>query len=188
MLYRQQVAALASRQLVFIDEVGVAANLTRLYGRSPSGQRVVQAVASQHQQRVSVMGAMAVAGVRKLLTCEGAVNGEIFAMFIDELVAELQSGDVVVMDNVAFHKGASLKEKLEAVGAKVLFLSPYSPDYNPIEHLWSKLKSLMRGIGGRTREALEAALTKAFALVSVDDIKGWFAHCGYLSAPICKPL
>jgi transposase len=168
---------------VFVDEMGVAANLTRLYGRSQSGHQVVQAVASPHQQRVSVMGAMAVAGVRKLLTCDDAVNGEIFEIFIDELVPELESGDVVVMDNVAFHKRASLKEKLEAVGAKALFLSPYSPDFNPIENLWSKLKSLMRGIGGSTREMIEAALNKAFALVTAADIKGWFAHCGYLSAP-----
>lgn len=183
MLYREQVAVLATEHLVFIDEMGVAANLTRLYGRSQSGHRVVRAVASPHQQRVSVMGAMAVAGVRKLLTCDDAVNGEIFEIFIDELVPELESGDVVVMDNVAFHKRASLKEKLAAVGAKVLFLSPYSPDFNPIENLWSKLKSLMRGFGGSTREMIEAALNKAFALVHVEDIKGWFAHCGYLSAP-----
>lgn len=162
--------------------MGVAANLTRLYGRSPSGQRVVQAVASQHCQRLSVLGAMAVAGVRNLLTCDGAVNGEIFEIFIDELVQELQSGDVVVMDNVAFHKRASLTEKIEAAGARVLFLSAYSPDYNPIENLWSKLKTMMRGIGGRTREALEAALKQALDLVTLDDIKGWFAHCGYLSA------
>ena len=181
-MYRQQVAALAINHLVFIDEMGVAANLTRFYGRSPSGQRVGQAVASRHSQRLSVMGAMGVAGVRKMLTCDGAVNGEIFEMFIDELVLALQSGDVVVLDNVAFHKRASLKEKVEAVGAKVLFLSPYSPDFSPIENLWSKLKTLMRGIGGRTREALETALKQALDLVTLDDIKGWFAHCGYVSA------
>lgn len=176
------MAALAIERLVFIDEMGIAANLTRLYGRSQVGQRVVQAVASPHQQRVSVMGAMASAGVRHLLTCEGAVNGEIFEMFMDEVMGELQSGDVVVMDNVAFHKPASLKEKIEAVGAKVLFLSPYSPDFNPIEKLWSKLKTLMRGIGGRSREALEVALKQALDLVTMDDIKGWFTHCGYLFA------
>ena len=84
-----------------------------------------------------------------------------------------------LMDNVAFHKRASFKEKIEAVGAKVLFLSPYSPDFNPIENLWSKLKTNMRGIGGRSREALEAALKQALDLVTADDITGWFAHCGY---------
>lgn len=177
------MAAIAIEHLVFVDEMGVAAHLTRLYGRSKRGQRVGQAIASQHRQRLSVMGAMTVAGVGKLLTCDGAVNGEIFEIFLEEVVAALHSGDVVVMDNVAFHKRACLKEKMEAVGAKVLFLSPYSPDFNPIENLWSKLKTIMRGIGGRTREALEAALKQALDLVSLDDINGWFAHCGYLFAP-----
>ncbi len=182
MLYREQAAALAIEHLVFVDEMGMAANLTRLYGRSRGGQRLKQAVASQHCQRVSVLGARRLAGVETVLTCEGAVNGEIFEIFVDELVPVLQSGNLVVMDNVAFHKRASVKQKIEAVGAQVVFLSPYSPDFNPIENLWSKLKTILRGLGGRTREALEVALKQALDLVSLADLKGWFAHCGYLSA------
>jgi transposase len=122
-LYRQQVAAIAIDRLGFIEEMGLAANLTRLYGRSRRGQRVWQAIASQHSHRLSVMGTMRVAGVQNLLTCDGAIKGEIFEIFIEAVVAELQSGDVVVMDNVAVHKRASLRDKIAALGAKVLFLS-----------------------------------------------------------------
>lgn len=163
--------------------MGVAVNLTRRYGRAPKGQRVVCAVPSEHEEKVSVIGALGVAGIRSALSLEGAVDGDVFQEFVEKMLAPtLKEGDVVVMDNVPFHKMKRIEELLTEAKAKVMFLPPYSPDYSPIENFWSKVKGVLRSLEARSKRSLEKALSKAFASITQEDIQGWFTHCGYQSA------
>lgn len=105
------------------------------------------------------------------------------AFVINKLVPQLWSGACVVLDNSTIHKGEQIKAAIEAVGAKLIFLSPYSPEFNPIENLWSKLKSILRSIGARTYKALDKAIALAYAQISQDNIRNWFAHCCYCTSP-----
>ena len=119
------------------------------------------------------------------MSIEGSVDGEVFLAFIEQiLVPTLRPGQVVVMDNLAAHKGAAVRTAIEATGAQLLFLPPYSPDLNPIEECWSKLKAWLRKQAARTHEALEQALTEAFQLITSDDARGWFNHRGHCVSPM----
>lgn len=157
-------AAFDLRKYVFIDEMGSNLSFTRLYGRAAPGQRVVD-------------------GVRTGLSVSGAIDGETMLFFVEELlVPTLKRGEIVVLDNGSIHKQEEIEEAIEAVGAWVLFLPPYSPDLNPIENCWSKVKAIVRSLKPRTLDALQTALVVAFAAISVPDIRGWFRHCGYRGA------
>lgn len=153
--------------------------MTRRYGRAPRGERVVDAVPENWGENVTTIGALGLDGVRAAMHFEGALDGAAYEVFITEvLVPELREGDVVFLDNLSVHKNAEAIKAILAAKAAVEFLPPYSPDLNPIEHLWSKLKALVRGAKARTLEALERAISAAFAAVTKDDAEGWFEHCG----------
>lgn len=129
-----------------------------------------------------MIGALSLDGVEAMMTNIGATNAGVFRRFVDEhLVPILREGDVVVMDNLGAHHATGIREAIEATGAIVIYQPPYSPDLNPIEPCWSKVKSVLRRIGARTVRALTAAVHKAAALVTLDDAEGWFDHCGYRS-------
>lgn len=173
-------AKLDVNKFVFIDEMGSNRGLTRLFGRAAPGERVVDEVPSKRGENVSTIGAISLSGVRTALSLPGAIDGETMAFFVAEmLVPELRPGEIVWMDNCSIHKIDEIADAIEAVGAFALFIPPYSPDLNPIELFWSKVKAILRSLKARTLEALLDALEIAFAAVTREDILNWFAHCGY---------
>lgn len=164
----------------FVDESGVNLALTRLFGRAPRGERVVDAVPKNYGENLTMLGALSASGVEALMTVNGATDGEVFLAFVREVLAPtLEPGDVVVWDNLGAHRSAAVRAVVEARGARLLFLPPYSPDMNPIERCWSKMKTFLRAAKARTREALETAIKQALATVTESDARAWFAHCGY---------
>ena len=178
--YQQIIELLVSGRYKFVDECGVHIAMTRLYGRAPRGERVVDAVPDCRGENLSILASIDLLGRTAALAVDGAVDGIIFDLFVcDVLAPTLKPGDVVVWDNLNVHKSAVAREAIEAAGAEVLFLPPYSPDLNPIEKMWSKVKAILRAAGARTREALHTALTDALAAVTAKDARAWFAHCGY---------
>jgi transposase len=172
------------RKYVFMDEMGSHLGFTRLYGRAAPGQRVVDEVPGERGKNVSTIGALALDGVRASLSVNGTIDGETILFFVEELlVPTLKRGDIVVLDNCSIHKQEEIEEAIEAVGAWVLFLPPYSP-VNPIENCWSKVKAGLRALKPRTDDALQDALVTAFASITSTDIHGWLRHCGYRGASI----
>lgn len=165
---------------IFIDEMGSNLGLTRLYGRAVPGQRVHDSVPGDRGGNLSTIGAMGLAGIRTGLSVPGPIDGETMLFFVEELlVPTLKRGDIVVMDNNPIHKLDEIEDAIEAAGAWVLFLPTYSPDLNPIEHCWSKVKTLLRALKPRTLPALLDALEEAFASITLPDILNWFRHCSY---------
>lgn len=155
----------------------------RIYARSLEGVRAYGARFYQRGQNVSLIGALALKGLVGAMTVNGGTNGDVFRAFVEQiLVPCLWTGAVVVMDNLSAHKVKGIQEVIEAAGAKVIYLSPYSPDFNPIENCWSKLKEYLRSVAACSREALETALTDGLELISLKDIRSWFTHCCYCNS------
>ena len=178
--FREQVAELDPDDLVFVDESGIATNMVRLYARAEDGKRAHGTVPNRHHRKLTLLGGLSTAGIVAMMTIEAATNQDVFLAFVREvLVPELRPGQTVVLDNLSPHKAPAVRKAIEAAGCKLLFLPPYSPDFSPIEPCWSKLKTLLRGIGARTLDALEGALLGTMDRISVTDARNWFAHCGY---------
>jgi transposase len=178
--FRREVAELNVDDFVFVDEMGINIDLAREYGRAAPGERVVDSKPSARGDNLSVIGALGYDALRAAMSVVGAVDGDACLVFIQDVLApRLQPGDIVFLDNVPTHKMAAIEEALRAADAKVKFLPPYSPDFSPIENCWSKVKTFLRKVAARTQQDLEAALSQALTLITGDDIKGWFAHCGY---------
>ncbi len=173
-------AGLDPRKLVFIDETWAKTNMTRLRGRSPVGERLVASVPHGHWKTTTLIAALDHRGVRCSATVDGAVNRDVFEAFAGQvLVPALSPGDVVVMDNLSSHKGVRVRELVEAAGASLLFLPPYSPDLNPIELAFSKLKQMMRSAGHRTMHALWSDVQRMLDAISPADAAAFLRHCGY---------
>jgi transposase len=169
--------------------MGSNLGLTRLYGRAAPGHRVLDHVPGDRGGNVSTIGAMGLDGLRTGLSVPGAIDGETRLFFVEELlVPTLNRGDIVVMDNNPIHKLDDIEDAIEAAGAWVLFLPPYSPDLNPIELGWSKVKSRLRSLKPRTLPDLLDALGHAFSSITQRDILHWFQHCGYQVASARKAL
>jgi len=178
--YQKAVGEVAVSRLKFIDESSAQLNLTRRYGWAPTDERVVDSVPENHGCNLTTVAVLGLSGVEAPLIFDGAMNGEIFRTYVEQnLAPTLQSGDVVIMDNLPAHKVNGVVELIQARGATVLFLPPYSPDLNPIELCWSKIKSALRKAKARTTDALIEALAQALRSVSLTDIVHWFAHRGY---------
>lgn len=174
------MSALDWTRFKFIDEAGVNLALTRLYGRAPRGERVVGSVPINYGKNITMISALSCQGLQALMTVEGATDGEVFRVYVRQLLCPtLQPGDIVVMDNLGAHKVSGIREAIEQCGATLFYLPPYSPDLSPIELCWSKLKTALRAAGARTRKRLDCALTQAIATISATDAAAWFAHCGY---------
>ena len=168
--------------MVFLDESGVNTGMTRLYGRALKHERVKEAVPDTRFHRTTILSSVRLDGTTVPFVFEGSLNGDIFRVHITQmLVPTLSPGDIVVMDNLSSHKVSGIVEVIEAVGASVLFLPPYSPDLNPIELMWSKIKAILRKLKVRAKELLDDAIALAFDCVSASDISDWFLHGGYVS-------
>lgn len=165
--------------------MGAHLAMTRLYARAAPGERVLDEVPGNHQGNLSTIGAVGLTGIRTALSVPGAIDGETMIFFVEEMLAPtLQRGEIVFFDNCPIHQAAELEEAIEARGAWALFLPPYSPDFNPIENCWSKIKTILRSLKARTLEELLDALVEAFSSITRQDILGWFRHCGYPGARI----
>jgi transposase len=167
-------------KLVFLDESSVNTGMTRLYGRCTSGERVIDYTPDVRFERTSVLSSVRLNGDLVPLVFEGSLNGELFKEYVSKcLVPALQEGDIVIMDNLSVHKVKGIAELIQAVGAEVIYLPPYSPDLNPIEMMWSKIKAHLRKTKARAKRALDGAIAEALDIVSPTDILGWFAKDGY---------
>jgi transposase len=154
---------------------------TRLYGRAPIGERLYDSeTQGDSGKNISLIGAMSIDGLIATMSLVGSVHTEVFLFYIQEILTpQLWVGAIVVMDNLPVHHATVVREVIEAVGAKVVFLPPYSPDLSPIELCWSRLKQLLRSAKARTHEALDQARTRIInECISADDALGWFNHCG----------
>lgn len=183
-MFRRIIRYLDVRKFVFIDEMGSNLSFTRLFGRAEPGKRVVDRVPGDRGKNVSTIGAIRLSGLMTGLSVEGPVDGDLMLFFVEEMLAPLlKGGEIIFMDNVPLHKQDEIEDLVEACGAFIFFLPPYSPDFNPIENCWSKIKTILRSLKPRTLEELLNALVEAFSSITVKDIIGWFTHCGYRVAP-----
>jgi transposase len=165
---------------VFVDETGAATNMTRRYGRGPRGRRVDGPVPHGHWKATTFVGALTSRGFVAPYVTDGAMNGVIFRAWIEQMLAPaLRPGDIVVMDNLAAHKVAGVREAIEAKGAELRYLPPYSPDLNPIEQAFAKLKALLRNAAERTRDGLWNALGQLLDLFPPTECANYLAHSGY---------
>lgn len=154
--------------------------MTRDYARALCGERAHGYVPRNRGTVTTMIGALGLEGVRAMMTVEGATDGEVFEAFVQQLlVPKLNPGDIVILDNVGAHKPQSALDRIRAAGARVMFLPPYSPDLNPIECCWSKIKALLKKFEALTLATLDAAIARAMELVTPGDAQGWFIHCGY---------
>jgi transposase len=149
--------------------------MTRLRARCAGGGRIHEATPGGHWKIMTILGAMSLGGIIAAMTIEEATDGDIFLAFVQQVLCPaLKPGDVVVMDNLSSHKAAAVRLSIEKVGAELLYLPPYSPDMNPIEKAWAKLKELLRAAQARTREVLEQAVADALKCITPDNAKAWF--------------
>ena len=164
----------------FIDESGVTLAMTRLYGRAPTGERVVGSVPQNYGQHITILGALSAQGLDAVMTGEGATDAEVFRAYSKQVVGPpLSPGAMVVMDNLGAHKATGIQQMLARRGARWRYLPPSSPDLSPIEPCWSKLKTGWRAAKARTRAVLETAITQTLRTRTMADARGWFSHCGY---------
>jgi len=167
-------------RLVFIDESGAPTKMARLYGRCPRGKRLVCAVPHGHWKTATFIGALRCNAMTAPCIFDGAINGETFLAWVEQfLVPTLRKHDIVVMDNLSSHKVAGVREAIEATGATLRYLPPYSPDLNPIEQYFSKLKSLLRKTAARTLDDLTHAVANALSCFTQSECENFLSHAGY---------
>lgn len=178
--WHELLAKEAPARLVFVDESGANTRMTRWRGRAPAGQRLVARIPHGHYQTSTLIAGIRLGGACAPWLFDGAMDGEMFLAWVRQgLVAVLQARDLVILDNLATHKVAGVREAIEAVGARLLYLPPYSPDFNPIENMWSKIKQALRSLSPRTQTELLAAAGLAFETISPADCPGFFLHAHY---------
>jgi transposase len=168
--------------LKFIDESGAHLGLTRLFGRAAPGERILETTPGYSGKHYTVVAALGLTEVTATWVLEDAMTGEHFDVYATQVLAPtLRAGDVVLLDNLNVHKSEPARRAIEARGARLEFLPPYSPDLNPIEKCWAKVKTVLRRLKARTFEELVEALNVAFQSITPADARAWFAHCGYLN-------
>ena len=162
-------------RLIFLDESGVSTQMTRLYARCTGGARIHETTPDGRWKILTILGAISTRGMIATMTIEAATDREIFLAYLDEVLCpKLRLGDVVVMDNLSSHKVKGVRERIETAGAQLLYLPPCSPDLNPIEKAWAKLKQLLRTAKARTKDALDQAIAQLLPLLTAEDAKAWF--------------
>jgi transposase len=180
-LWRDRQPDLDPDRLVFIDETWATTNMTRRYGRAPCGQRLVAPVPHGHWKTSTFVAGLRATGLTAPLVVDGAMNGDIFCAYVEQVLAPtLVPGDSVIMDNLASHKVAGVREAIEARGASLIYLPPYSPDLNPIEQAFAKLKALLRKIAARTVSALWDALGDILTRFTPQECANYLANAGYV--------
>ena len=167
-------------RLVFLDETGIKTDLTRLRGWADSSERLVEAIPGGDWETSTLVHAVALDGTRAAMILDGPLNGDCFAGFCEQFLAPtLQPGDLVILDNLSSHKSSAAIAAVERVGAEMIYLPPYSPDLNPIENVFSKLKQLVRGLRPRNWQQIIEATKQALLSLKIDDLYNAFVHCGY---------
>lgn len=177
--WRERVAHVDPHHLVFLDESGARTNMTRLYGRIIGGGRIVDSAPGGHWCTTTMLSALRLDGSTAAMVIEGPTDREVFEAYVRHvLIPNLRDGDIVVLDNLSPHKTPAIVAAIEAAGAEVWFLPPYSPDLDPIEKMWSKVKQFHRSAKARTEQSLLNAIAAALKSVCASDAQGWFSSCG----------
>ena len=175
--------SLDARSVVFVDEMGTNIALSPLYGWAKKGRRAHCSVPRNRGKNTTLLCSMSLEGMGPSLAVEGATNGGVFETYVERVLAPtLRKAQVVVMDNLSAHKGERVRELIEGRGCELAYLPSYSPDFNPIEEAFSKIKGLIRKAEARSREALLEAIGTAISAITDQDIRGFFEHCGYRAA------
>lgn len=180
--WKQGQRALDIETLVFLDETSTATNMTRRYGRAQTGERCIAAVPHGHWKTTTFVAGLRHDRVTAPMVADGPMDGALFLAYVREfLCPTLTQGDVVIADNLSSHKVAGVREAIEAVGAKLVYLPPYSPDLNPIEQLFAKLKALLRKAAARTKDALWAEIGDLLETVAPEECAHYFRSSGYVT-------
>ena len=178
--WREAVTVLSNDRLVFVDESGTNIGMTPRYGRAPRGARASGRAPRNTGKNTTLLAALMPEGVHAAMVVEGATDTAVMTAFVAQvLVPRLTPGQVVVWDNLSVHKASRLAAMIEACGCTVLFLPPYSPDFNPIELAFAKLKTALRQLEARTLDALWQAIGRLLATITTADVRGWYRHCGF---------
>ena len=176
----QATLLLRPADLVFVDESGSNRALCPRYGYAPRGQRCHGQAPRNRGRNTSLLAALGPQGLLATMTVEGSTNTDGFLTYLDRVLCPaLRPGQTVVLDNLSVHKSEAVREKIEAAGCRLWFLPAYSPDFNPIEHAFAKLKQSLRKAKARTQEALEAAIAAGLTTITSQDAHGWFKHCEF---------
>lgn len=178
--WRSAIADLDPQRFVFLDESGANTGLTPTYARAPKGQRALASAPRTYGQYTTLVAALTPTGIQAPMTLLGAMDSDAFAIYVRAfLLPTLAPGTIVILDNLSVHKRADIRTLIENAGCQLVFLPPYSPDFNPIELVFSKLKTRLRRLAARTQDALEEAIAEALETISTHDALRYFAHCGY---------
>ncbi len=173
-------AAVEPERLLFVDECGTHTSLAPIYGYAPRGERLRLSVPRKRGKNTTLLSSMTVEGMGPSLTVEGATTARVFETYVEKvLVPSLEPGRIVVMDNLGAHRPKRIRKLIEQQGCELIYLPAYSPDYNPIEEAFAKIKNLLRKAAARTKEALVEAIGAALSAVSAADARGFFEHAGY---------
>ncbi|HKH38333.1 MAG TPA: IS630 family transposase [Rubrobacter sp.] len=179
-LWRWLVTRFDVRRLVFVDESGMHTSMDRLRSRAPRGLRAYGKVPKNRGKNTTLIASMSLCGMGEAMCIEGATDSEAFEVYVEHFLApSLSEGQVVVLDKLRAHRPKRIRELIEDRGAELVFVPSYSPDLNPIEEAFSKIKNILRKLGARTHEALLEAMEEALFEVTAADAAGWFDHCGY---------
>lgn len=179
-LWRMEVGCIEAGRLVFVDEMGTHTSLAPLYGYAPVGERAFFEIPRNRGKNTTLLASLHAQGMGPAMAVEGATTREVFEAYVEHFLAPaLKPGQIVVMDNLGAHRPKRVRELIEERGCELIYLPPYSPDLNPIEQAFSKVKLILRKIGARSKEALIEAMGRALGAVRVEDVRGFFAHCGY---------
>jgi transposase len=181
--WNERTEGIDPNRFVFLDETGVNLGMTRRYARAEGEARAHGSAPKNHGKNETIVGSIRINGEMTALHFPGSLNGEAFHTYTEKILCpHLTASSIVVMDNLRAHQNKHALAAIEATGAKVWFLPPYSPKLNPIEECWSKIKTILRTIAARTREALGEGITQALNAVTPSDSHGWFEHSGYIAA------
>lgn len=173
--FLEAICGIPPERLIYLDESGVTTSMTRLRGRCRGGRRIHEATPGGHWKIMTILGAMSLGGMIAAMTIEEPTDTDIFLAYVEHLLYPvLKPGDVVVMDNLSAHKAPAVREWIEKARAEVLYLPPYSPDLNPIEKAWAKLKQLLRAAKARTKETLDQAITESLPSITPGNAQAWF--------------
>lgn len=187
--WRVEQLSLDPQKLVFIDETWAKTNMTRLRGRALRGHRLRAKVPYGHWKTTTLIGALDHDGIRCSMTVDGAINADVFEAFVEQvLLPTLRGGELVVMDNLSSHKSCRVRELIEGVGAELLYLPPYSPDLNPIELAFSKIKQKLRTQACRTIDSLWKCMQCVLDTITQTDATNFLKHCGYNATSKLKPV
>jgi transposase len=173
-------AAVEPERLIFVEECGTHTSLAPICGYAPKGERLYLSVPRSRGKNTTLLSSMTIEGMGPSLTVEGTTTARVFEAYVEKvLVPTLHKGQIVVMDNLSAHKPARIRELIESRGCELLYLPSYSPDYNPIEEAFAKIKNLLRKAAARSKEALVEAIAVALSAITAEDVRGFFEHAGY---------